>query len=239
MCTAFLHCIKLSGYKIGIKFDKDPLAVEQKNYLTKIANIYIVSELYDWLKIPFKTFTWKNCLFGATNIVKNCDKGKLVYSGYGIAFDGEDWWSFRNGTARNVIIFGIDSSSSSHVDNRKNNFLILGLGPNFGINASFASLEKKFSINFTKENTKICLSLHYNADNSYLVVNGKEINKFKADNKNVNFPTRFCLGVISDGFSVTESREVFLNVYDFLVDYNSIHKSDILNKYFMTKNNIK
>ena len=26
--TAFLHSIKPSGYKLGIKFDKDPLAVE-------------------------------------------------------------------------------------------------------------------------------------------------------------------------------------------------------------------
>ena len=30
--TAFLHSIKLSGYKIGIKFDKDPLAVEQNKF---------------------------------------------------------------------------------------------------------------------------------------------------------------------------------------------------------------
>ena len=28
--TAFLHSIKLSRYKMGIKFDKDPLAVEQQ-----------------------------------------------------------------------------------------------------------------------------------------------------------------------------------------------------------------
>ena len=28
-CTGFLHSIKLSGYKMGIKFDKDPLVVEQ------------------------------------------------------------------------------------------------------------------------------------------------------------------------------------------------------------------
>ena len=42
---------------------------------------------------------------------------------------------------------------------------------------------------FTKANTKFCLSLHYNADNSYLFVNGREMFKFKADNKNVNFPT--------------------------------------------------
>ena len=76
-----------------------------------------------------------------------------------------------------------------------------------------------------------------------MFVNGKEIFKFKADNKNINFPTRFCLGNISDGFSATVSREVSLNenVYDFSIDYNSIDKYDILNihKYLMTKNNIK
>ena len=103
--------------------------------------------------------------------------------------------------------------------------------------------KKKFSINFTKANTKFCLSLHYDADNIYFFVNGKWIIKCKADNKNVNFPTQFSLGSISDGFSATESREVSWNgnVHDFPVDYNSIDKSNTLNihKYLMTKNNIK
>ena len=36
--TASLHSIKLSGYRMGIKFDKDPLAIEQKSYLSKIVN---------------------------------------------------------------------------------------------------------------------------------------------------------------------------------------------------------
>ena len=40
--SSFLNSIKLSEYRIGIKFDKYPLAVEQKNYLTKIVNVYIV-----------------------------------------------------------------------------------------------------------------------------------------------------------------------------------------------------
>ena len=43
-----------------------------------------------------------------------------------------------------------------------------------GINRSFGSPEKKFSINYTKANTKFCLSLNYNADNSYLFVNRKK-----------------------------------------------------------------
>ena len=52
----------------------------------------------------------------------------------------------------------------------------------------------------------------------------KKTYKFKADNKNVNFPTRVCFGSISDEFSVTKFREVSLhrNVYDFSVDYLSI-----------------
>ena len=87
------------------------------------------------------------------------------------------------------------------------------------------------------------LSLHYNADNSNLYVNGKEIFKFKADNKNINFPTQFCLRSISNGFSATEYREVSLNgnVYNFSGDYNSTDKFEISNilKNLMTKNNIK
>ena len=47
--TTFLHSMKHSGYKIGIKFDKDPLAVEQNNYLTKVVNVYISYELAAWL----------------------------------------------------------------------------------------------------------------------------------------------------------------------------------------------
>ena len=33
--TTFLHSVKLSGYRMGIKFDKNPLAVEQ-NHASKL-----------------------------------------------------------------------------------------------------------------------------------------------------------------------------------------------------------
>ena len=134
-----------------------------------------------------------------TNTVKNSDREKYVYSGYEIAFDRKGSWSFNDEFARNVI-FGIDNSSSSHTDNLKNDFLKLCVGDTFGINGIFGVPEKEFSINFTKAKTKFCLSAHYNADSSYLFVNGKEIYKFIADNKNNNFPSRFCLGRISNEF---------------------------------------
>ena len=54
--TAFLHSIKLSGYKTGIKYDKNHLGVVQKNTLTKIVNVYIVYDLDAWPKIVLRNF---------------------------------------------------------------------------------------------------------------------------------------------------------------------------------------
>ena len=116
--------------------------------------------------------------------------------------------------------------------------------PTFGTNGRFGSPGKKISINFSKADKKICLSLLYNVDNSYLFFNEKTILiTFKAENKRVNFPIQFCVESISNGFSATESREVSLNenVYDFSIEDNSINKSDILNfhKYVINEDSIK
>ena len=69
--TAFLNSIKLSAHKMGIQCDKDPLAVEQNNYITKIVNVYIVYNLAAWPRNPTNNFKSKNFLFGVTYIVKN------------------------------------------------------------------------------------------------------------------------------------------------------------------------
>ena len=83
---------------------------------------------------------------------------KYVYSRYCITFDSAGSWNFDDDTARIVIIFAVDNSSSSHSDNRKNNFSVQS--ETFEINGSFDSTGKKISINFTKANTKFRLSLH-------------------------------------------------------------------------------
>ena len=51
---------------------------------------------------------------------------KYMYSGYRITFDSAGSWSFDNDSARNVVIFGVDNSSSSHAENWKNNFFSAG-----------------------------------------------------------------------------------------------------------------
>ena len=84
-------------------------------------------------------------MFGTTNIGKNSDK-KRIYSGYEILVDSAGSWTFDNGSARNVIIFGVENNSSSRAVNFNNSFLVLGEGPTFGINGSFGSGEKKSNI---------------------------------------------------------------------------------------------
>ena len=97
-----------------------------------------------------------------------------------------------------------------------------------------------YSINFTKEKTKFCLSLHYNGANSYLFVNGTKIIKFKAKDE-IN-PYELCLGNISKDSSVDNMKKTSLKgcVYDFSVDYDATAVSDILDihKYLMEKNKI-
>ena len=121
--TVFVNSLKLSEYRIGIKFDKDRLAVERNKYLSKIVNVYIVYDLDAWPRNPINNFKFKNCLSGAANIVKNSDKEKYLYSGYGLSFDSAGSWSFGNEFARNsLVIFGLDNSLSPHAENHKNNF---------------------------------------------------------------------------------------------------------------------
>ena len=144
--------------------------------------------------------TLKNSLFGAVTLTKNADIDKYRYSGYGIGFDRRGSFSFPGGGfGQNVIIFGADMSSSAHIDNKKKDILILGVGPTQGLEHTLTA-EKMYSINFTVTKKKFCLSLHYNGANSYFFVNGTEIYKFKAKDSEI-VTTPLCLGYISKDWS--------------------------------------
>ena len=111
-------------------------------------------------------------MFGALSLSKNANIDKYKYSGYGIGFDRHGSFSFPGtGLGRNVIIFGVDMGSSTKIDNRKKDILILGKGPMQGLEHTL-SAEKMYSINFTERNKKFSLSLHYNRENCYLFVYG-------------------------------------------------------------------
>ena len=98
-----------------------------------------------------------------------------------------------------------------------------------------------YSTNFTKENTKFRLNLHYNGANSYLFVNSTEIIKFKAKDSEIT-PYQLCLGNILKDWSVDNMKKTGFNgyIYDFSFDYDAISVFDILDihKYLMEKNKI-
>ena len=118
--THFLQNIKRSGYKMRIKFHEDHLTVEQNNSLTKIENVHTAYDLAAWSRDPTNSFKFTNYLFGATSIIKSSNKDNRVFSGYWRRFLNAGEWSFDYRTARNIITFGIYSSSSSHSNNFKN-----------------------------------------------------------------------------------------------------------------------
>ena len=79
------------------------------------------------------------------------------------------------------------------------------------------------------------MSLYYNEANSYLFVNGKEIQNFKAKDSEI-------VGNISNDWSVGNMKKTGLNryVYDFRVDFSDTAVDDIsdIQKNLMKKNDI-
>ena len=56
-------------------------------------------------------------------------------------------------------MFGVEMNFSAHIDNKKKDILVLGFGPTQGLEHTLTA-EKIYSIHFTEENKKFCLSLH-------------------------------------------------------------------------------
>ena len=59
-------------------------------------------------------------------MTKNANIEKYGYSGYGIGFDRKSIFSFPSGGfGPNVLIFGVDLSSSAHIDNKRKTYQFL------------------------------------------------------------------------------------------------------------------
>ena len=103
---------------------------------------------------------------GAVTLTKNADIDKYRYSSYGIGFDRRSGFPFPGGGfGQNVLIFGVDMSSSAHIDNKKKDILVIGKGPTQASEHTLTA-EKMYCINFMVVRIKLCLSLHYNGANS-------------------------------------------------------------------------
>ena len=179
-----------------------------------------------------ESYPIQNALFGAMQITKNAtDYDKNNYKGYGICFDerSEFGHTITEGGhahttyARNVLIFGADMSFIVHATNRANHIYPMGTGLTQGINDTTIYAEKNFYRNFTDFGKIFVLSLHYNGDNSYLFVSGKQELKFKAKTDQL-VKEKLCIGNLSDQWTTSESEKTvtYGKIYDFVVDYEQI-----------------
>ena len=245
---------RLYVYLQGNHFQQNNvLTLNNDHVLNKIVvNIYIVYKLDPLASTRDKSFTIQNALFGTMQITKNAtdnDK-KSNYKGYGICFDERSQFghTITEGghahitDARNVLIFGADMSFSVHATNSANHIYLMGTGLTQGINDTTIYAEKNFYRNFTDFGKKILLSLHYNGDNSYLFVNGRQELKFKAKTDQL-VKEKFCIGNLSDQWTTSESEKTgaYGKIYDFVVDYEQISGVKVIcdmHRYFITKHNI-
>ena len=184
-------------------------------------------------------------------ITKNAtDNDKNNYKGYGICFDERSEFGHtitegghaQTTDARNVLIFGADMSFSVHATNRANHIYLMGTGLTQGINDTTIYAEKNFYRNFTDFGKKIILSLHYNGDNSYLFVNGRQELKFKAKTDQL-VKEKLCIGNLSDQWTTSESKKTgaYGKIYDFVVDYEQISGVKTIydmHRYLIIKHNI-
>ena len=214
-----------------VKFNGSCLIKQNKfTFNKKILNIYIVYDLDSNLN-NFDPILEK-CLFGSIKITKNSDIDKYKFSGYGLGFFSKGVFSHPTGSfGNNAVIFGVNTSGSIHASNRANNILVLGKSLT-QINNTTISAEKLYSINFSATKNRFSLSLHYNGDNSYLFVNGKETSKFKAKDSEIA-EDPICLGNISKDFSQSNMKKTGLygSVYYFSIDRYAVTVDKILDFY--------
>ena len=97
-------------------------------------------------------------------------------------------------------------SSSFHINKKNKDILVLGEGPTQRLGNSALTAEAKYPINFTQPRKRFVLSLHYNASNSFLIINAAKIYQFKAKDSEIkDYP--LCLGNISKDFTINNMKK--------------------------------
>ena len=140
---------RMHVYLQGNHFQQNDLIIPNNK---NVINIYVVYKLDPISSTRNTDYTIQNALFAAMKITKNTDCSKNNYTGYGLCFDegGEFSHTVKQGnfnrttSAKNVIIFGLDTSSSIHATNRANNIYVMGKDFIQGINNTTIYAEKNF-----------------------------------------------------------------------------------------------
>ena len=152
----------INNTKIRVQFGGSCLKQGNSNFTQKaILKFYIAYEMNLWPPSLDSKFMTGNDLGGAVRLTENTEFDKYAYCGYGIAFDGHRFYALSDNSriGKKAIEFRADISSSVHAGKTNKDNLILDTA---------LSSEAEYSINFSKQHNKFCLSLHNNGSRTFL-----------------------------------------------------------------------
>ena len=134
-------------------------------------------------------------------------------------------------------------SFNKHANNKASNIYVMGKDYVTKINDTTIHAEKMFYRNFTEPGKKFILSLHYNGDNSYLFVNGREELKFKTKTDQI-INKSLCLGnFLITGEEIIPQKLLYMEIFMiFFIDYKAIVGTTAIydmHRHLMSKHNIK
>ena len=117
--------IEYTNARIKLKFNEIILRQKLSTSPGLMANYYTIYRLSP--RTNSSSIVLENCLFDQIKMTKNDDTDKYKHQGHGIGFDSTGTFTYPDGvTGKNVIVFGVDMTSSKYANIKTKDVLVLG-----------------------------------------------------------------------------------------------------------------
>ena len=130
-----------------------------------------------------------------------------------------------------MLIYGADITSSTYNSNKTENFYCISKADTQGLqNGKTVYAEPDYAkTNGSEMKKNHVLSICYNGDNSYIILNGVQPAKFKSI-INLNLTNPLVIGNTTEDFTAAETKDTSLrgNIYDLAVDYLNLDLSKLM-----------
>ena len=170
-----------------MKYDGGCLEQEKITFHHRnIVNVYIVYEKEFWPNDLGTDFKLENTILGVLSRLRILILIRILMLGMILDLIHMNFFllSHGSGFCENVIMFGVDNSTSVHVDNRKKSILVLCKSLKDKLDGSKIKADAEYFY-FSEQRKIIFLILHCNWSNSFLFVNVVEIYQFKAEGSQI------------------------------------------------------
>ena len=139
-----------------------------------------------------------------------------------------------------MLIYGADMTRSTNNSNKTENFYCIGKGDTKGLQGG-KTIHPEHDYVGTNRSEMKKISVCYNGNNSYIILDGVQQAKFKTMT-NLKLTNPLVIGNTTEEFTEAESKDISLssNIYDLAVNYLNLDLSKLMSVqgYLMKKYNI-